>query len=130
MREPYASITPQHLAALSLRRASDGLEELASDPTTWLFVIMDLHRALYCALVAALSGPADMGAYTDKVRADWAAYHEATRTNPEAKMPGDYVAPFGELLSRAEKGTPYMWGAPLTLTSYHFHIRVMWQYRG
>ena len=32
-------------------------------------------------------------------------------------MPGDYVAPFGELLSRAEKGTPYMWGAPLTLTS-------------
>ena len=79
MREPYASITPQHLAALSLRRASDALEELASDPTTWLFVIMDLHRALYCALVAALSGPADMGAYTDKVRADWAAYHEATR---------------------------------------------------
>jgi hypothetical protein len=112
----YASITPQHLAALSLRRAADALEQSASDPTTWFFVILDLHRALYCALVAALSGSAEIGAYPDKAKADWLAYFEATRTDPEAKMPDGYVAPFGELLSRAEKGTTDMWGAPLTLT--------------
>jgi hypothetical protein len=51
----YAEITPHHLAALSVRRAADALEQTEADPTTWSFVILDLHRALYCALIPALS---------------------------------------------------------------------------
>jgi len=54
--EKLAHITPHHLAALSLCRGAEALERAASDHTTWFFVILDLHRALHCALIAALVG--------------------------------------------------------------------------
>ena len=54
----YAEITPHHLAALSVRRAADTLEQTEADPTTWFFVILDLHRALYINRVICLSRPA------------------------------------------------------------------------
>jgi hypothetical protein len=50
----FARITREHLALLSLRRAADAIDQVAGDPTSWVFVILDLHRALNCALVAAL----------------------------------------------------------------------------
>jgi len=45
--EKLAHITPHHLAALSLCRAAEALERVASDRTTWFFIILDLHRALH-----------------------------------------------------------------------------------
>ena len=107
----YAEITPHHLAALSVRRAADALEQTEADPTTWFFVILDLHRALYCALIAALSGSAGIGAYPDKLQIEWIDWFEKSRDDPSAKAPtGDYVLPFEKLLERAEN-------SPLQLTS-------------
>jgi hypothetical protein len=107
----YAEITPHHLAALSVRRAADALEQTEVDPTTWFFVILDLHRALYCALIAALSGSAGIGAYPDKLQIEWIDWFEKSRDDPNAKAPtGDYVLPFEKLLERAEN-------SPLQLTS-------------
>jgi hypothetical protein len=81
----YAEITPHHLAALSVRRAADALEQTEADPTTWFFVILDLHRALYCALIAAPSGAVGIGAYPDK-------------NSPALKMPRHPLGRFRELL--------------------------------
>src|SRR5262245_7338662 len=117
--DEYAEITPHHLAALSLRRAADAFEQSASDPTTWFFVILDLHRALYCALVAALAGPAQIGAYSDKGKAAWLKYFEVSRDDPKAEPPDQvYVLPLQQLLLRAEQeGTQDILGPPLKLTS-------------
>lgn len=101
-----ARISPHHLAALSLSRAANALSQTETDSATWFFIILDLHRALYCALVAALSGPAEIGAYSEKLRAEWIEYFEASRTDPNVEPPRkDYVALFTELLSRAEDGS-------------------------
>jgi hypothetical protein len=102
----YADITPHHLAALSLSRAAEALSRTEADPVTWFFIILDLHRALYCALIAALSGTAEIGAYPELLRAKWMDYFEKSRTDPNVEPPKkDYVAPFHELLSRAEDGS-------------------------
>jgi hypothetical protein len=114
----YAEITPHHLAALSVQRAADALERTEADPTIWFFAILDLHRALYCALVAALSGSAGIGAYPDKLRGKWLDYLERSRTDPKAKGPtDDYVLKFGELLEKAEKSPLELQNAPLQLTA-------------
>src|SRR5438132_902587 len=99
----YARITAEQLAVLSLCRASDSLEQAASEPTTWFFIIVDLHRALYAALVAALSGPAGIGAYPEKLQAEWIELLEA-RHDPHVRAPDDFVLSFKELLSKAETG--------------------------
>jgi hypothetical protein len=102
----YATITPHHLAALSLSRAADALPSTETDPATWFFIILDLHRALYCALIAALSGPAEIGAYPEWLRTEWIKYFEESRTNPDAKPPEkEYVEHFTKLLSWAEDGS-------------------------
>jgi hypothetical protein len=85
----YAEIAPHHLAVVSLRRAADALPQTAFDPTIWFFIILDLHRALYCALIAALSGPAEIGAYPAKLWAKWVDYFERSRTDVNAKPPPD-----------------------------------------
>jgi hypothetical protein len=113
----YAAITPHHLAALSLRRAVDALEQTEADRTTWFFVVLDLHRALYCALIAALSGSAGIGAYSDKLRAEWIDYFEKSRDDPDVERPKkDRVETFENLLERAEKSTLQLQNAPLQLT--------------
>jgi hypothetical protein len=114
----YAEITPHHLAALSVRRAADALEQTEADPTTWFFVILDLHRALYCALIAALSGSAGIGAYPDKLRIEWIDWFERSRMDPKTNAPtGDYVLSFGELLEKAENSPLELQNSRLQLTS-------------
>jgi hypothetical protein len=102
----YATITPQHLAALSLSRAAYALPSTETDPATWFFIILDLDRALYCALIAALSGTTEIGAYPEWLRTEWIKYFEASRTDPDAKPPEkEYVEHFTKLLSWAEDGS-------------------------
>jgi hypothetical protein len=85
----YATITPHHLAALSISRAADALSSTETDPATWFFIILDLHRALYCALIAALSGTAEIGVYPEWLRAEWMDYFEKSRTDPKANAPAE-----------------------------------------
>jgi hypothetical protein len=109
----YARITPHQLAALSLCRAADTLEQAASNPASWFFVFVDLHRALYCALVAATSGPAGIGAYDDKLQAEFIRAWDESRGEPYPREPAPkrrgkkfddehHVLPFIELLQRAK----------------------------
>src|SRR5262245_47856937 len=83
----YASITPHQLAAHSLCRAAATLEQTASNPASWFFVIVDLHRALYSALVAVISGPTGIGAYDDKLQAEFTRAWDASRGEPHPREP-------------------------------------------
>jgi hypothetical protein len=121
----YARITPHQLAAHSLCRAADTLEQTTSNPVSWFFVIVDLHRALYSALVAVMSGPAGIGAYNDKLQAEFIRAWDASRGEPHPREPAPkpgqksdehYVLGFIELLQRAETGSGHMWGLPLQLS--------------
>jgi hypothetical protein len=104
--DEYATITPHQLAALSLCRAADAVPQAADNSTVWFFVILDLHRALYSALIDALSGSAGIGAYEDELQAEWSNWFEASRTNPDLAAPvGNFVQRFNQLLKRAQKGT-------------------------
>jgi hypothetical protein len=120
----YAEITPQHLAALSIQRAADALEHTDADPTTWFIVVLDLHRALYCALVAALSGSLGIGAYSDKLKIKWIDYYERSRSDPDAETPtnkegiiDDRVERFETLLERAENSALELQNSPLQLAA-------------
>jgi len=108
-----ARITPRQLAALSLCRAADMLKKAAADPANWVFVIVDLHRALYCARVAVMSGPAGIGAYDDKLQAEFSRAWDESRGEPCPREPTPkkrvkkfddehHVLPFIELRQRAE----------------------------
>src|SRR5262249_51954922 len=54
-----------------------------------------------------------------KTQAEWFKFLEASRDDPGTRAPTKYdVANLQELLTRAEKGTPYMLGQPLQLSSH------------
>jgi hypothetical protein len=109
----FARITPEHLALLSLHRAADAIDQVTSDPTGWVFVILDLHRALNCALVAALSGTAGIGAFDEELRAGWISHFETGSTPPSS----EHVLAFLRLLEQAQIGTTEMRGGRLKLTA-------------
>jgi hypothetical protein len=95
-------VTPDRIAALSLCRAADTLEQVTADPSAWFFVILDLHRALYTGLVAAQSAFFSAGAFKD--RDEWLKFVERSRTNPNAQPPASkpFVPFLPELLKMAE----------------------------
>lgn len=113
----YADITPDHLAFLSLRRSAQAIEGVIDDPRNWFFMILDLNRAIYCALIATLSGTAHIGVYQEKLAGAWLDYFEKSRKDPDELPPtAQYVLPFTQLLERAERGTADMLGPALALT--------------
>jgi len=98
-------------------RGADAIEQTTNDSTSWFFIILDVHRAIYCAMIAALKGTAGIGAFSAKLRAEWLDYFEASRSDPTLKPPkGDYVLRLCDLLERVERGTADMMGPPLQLT--------------
>jgi hypothetical protein len=111
----YARINPDRLALLSLCRAANALEQVAADRTTWFFIILDLHRALYAALIAALSVFSFDSAYDHKLRTQWSEFWENSRTDLTAQPPtGNRVPSLEGLLKMAEEGLPSV--QPLQLT--------------
>jgi hypothetical protein len=111
----YATINPDRLALCSLCRAANALEQVAADRTIWFFIILDLHRALYAALVAALSAFSFDDAYDHRLRNQWLEFWENSRTDPTAQPPTGNFVPFLErLLKMAEEGSASM--QPLQLT--------------
>jgi hypothetical protein len=120
----YAEITPHHLAALSIRRAADALEQTEADPTTWFFVILDLHRALYCALIAALSGSAGIGAYSDKLRIEWIEWFEKSRDEKRESADRRLRA---NVRKAAREGGEFIAKADVRATGRHFESeRISW----
>jgi hypothetical protein len=110
-----AEIDPGRLASLSLCRAANALEHTTADPSAWFFIILDLNRALYAALVAALSALSREGAFDAKLRTEWLQYFENSRSNPNAKAPTSNLVPSLEtLLTMAEAGSRSV--QPLDLT--------------
>ena len=106
----FIRITADQLAALSLCRAANALEQAAAAPATWFFIILDLNRAVTAALVAALSAFDFTEAYDAKFRARLKAFLE-----DDAQEPGEFRVPFLEdLLALAAAGTTSM--QPLQLT--------------
>jgi hypothetical protein len=105
----FIRINPDSLATLSLCRAANAVEQATADPTTWLFIILDLNRAVTAALVAALSAYDFTEAYDDNSRARLRAFLEGDAQEPSFRVP------FLEgLLTLAEEGTTSM--QPLQLT--------------
>jgi len=99
----YATINPDRLALRSLCRAANALEQVAADRTIWFFIILDLHRALYAALVAALSAFEFDRAYGPEHREQWSKFWENSRTDPNARPPTSTRVPFlEELLAMAQ----------------------------
>ena len=72
----YIDINPDRLAALSLCRAANALEQAATDPRTWFFIILDLNRGVIAALIAALSALSFEDAFDNKLRAQCKAFFE------------------------------------------------------
>jgi hypothetical protein len=112
----FAETSPNQLSALCVVRANRAISETLADPEQWFFVIVDLHRALNSALVAALRGSAGIGAYPLKLRIQWLDYFEKSRTSAIEPPNRDRVEPFLDLLSRAQKASPDLQGEPLVLT--------------
>lgn len=112
----FIETSPHQLSALCVVRANKAINEAATDPTQWFLVIVDLHRALNSALVAALRGSAGIGAYPLKLRRQWLDYFEQSRTEDVAPPDQDRVEPFLVLLSRAQKPSPDLQGEPLALS--------------
>jgi hypothetical protein len=106
----FIRITPDQLATLSLCRAANALEQAAADPATWLFIILDLNRAVTAALVAALSAYDFAEAYDPEFRARLTAFFE-----DDAQEPGPFRVPSLEgLLTLAAAGTTSMQALQLT----------------
>jgi len=85
----FIRINPDRLATLSLCRAANAVEQVAADPTTWFFIILDLNRAVTAALVAALSAYDFTEAYDAEFRARLKAFLE-----DDAQEPGPFRVPF------------------------------------
>jgi hypothetical protein len=113
----YIETNPHHLSALCIVRAGSSVDETLSDPQQWYFVITDLHRALNCALVAALRGTAGIGAFSPKLRREWLEFFEESRTCKIQPPINDRVESFLELLRRVQEASPDLMGSPLMLNA-------------
>lgn len=105
------------LCILYLEQAAHEAEQATADPRRWFFALPEMHRALGCALVAALRGPQEFGAYTAKHQAPWLAYFNDL-DDPDRKPPiADRLQDVLVLLDRAQSADePGMWGRPVVLT--------------
>ena len=113
----YIETSPHQLSALCVVRASRSINEAATVPAQWFLAIVDLHRALNSALVAALRGSAGIGAFPLKLRRQWLDYFEQSRTKDVAAPDQDRVESFLVLLRLAQKASPDLLGEPLKLSS-------------
>jgi hypothetical protein len=116
----FIETSPHQLSALCVVRANKAVCEAATDPVQWFLVIVDLHRALNSALVAALRGSAGIGAYSLKLRRQWLDYFEQSRMKEIAAPNQDRVEPFLVLLSRTQNASPDLQGEALRLSPQEF----------
>lgn len=83
----------------SIRHALRSAEFVAEDPQAWKWVALALHSALQGACVCHLTGTAPpIGAVTPRNASEWLAYHEKSRSDPEAKPPRTWLMELPDLL--------------------------------
>jgi hypothetical protein len=100
--EPWVDVTPAMIALWAIERAaSEMYAAMTGDQSAWPFALTNADQALTAALVQAVSGTANVGALTPKVRARWDAWHENPRASSVPDPEQDQIAEFSELMKRA-----------------------------
>jgi hypothetical protein len=116
--EKYITITPERLAVECMTRVATELDDaMHRNSMRWWFVITDVEQAITSALVAALSGTAEIGALKEEDQIAWLTFFEESRTDKNARPPAKQkLATLRELIARAKdpKNMDLM-GPPLSL---------------
>jgi hypothetical protein len=113
----FARGTPMQLCLLYLEQAASEAERAVVDPQRWFAAVPDMHRALNCALVAALAGTDSIGAYPEKIRRQWLLHFEHPDWPDRPRPRDDRVESFSDLLRRAQDAAdPWMEGRSVHLT--------------
>jgi hypothetical protein len=88
----------------SIRHVLRSAEFVAEDPQAWKWVALSLHSALQGACVCHLTTSAPpIGAVTPRNAAEWLAYHEKSRSDPDAKPPRSWLMELPDLLKAIRK---------------------------
>lgn len=91
-------------AAGSLRHALRCTGYVAEDPQAWKWAALALHSALQGACVCHLTTSfAPVGAVTPRNAAEWIAYAEQSRTDPDTKPPRTQLMALPDLLKAVRK---------------------------
>lgn len=97
----YVEVTPRLLAMISLHDCEEQLERAKAEPMRLAQAAKSAHLALQSALIDALAGSASIGAYDDKLRAQYLAYFQDTRAGFAELPKSDRVMSFNKLLAKA-----------------------------
>ncbi len=102
--EKYIDITPERLAVECTHRVATELDDaIHRNSMRWWFVITDAEQAITSALVAALSGTAEIGALRKEDQIAWLNYFEDSRTDKNVRPPEKQkLATLRELIARAK----------------------------
>ena len=93
----------------SLRHVIRTAQFVGEDQLAWKWVVLALHSALQGACVCHLtSTAAPVGAVTERNAAEWLAYFEDSRSNPNARAPKTDLMGLPDLLAAVRK--PYSAG--------------------
>lgn len=87
----------------ALRKVADELEAAKSDSYAWKWAIIAMQNAVQNAIVAAISGTAQLGALTKRAAREWLEAYENDRTN----HPEPWLANFLELYERMKAQTGF-----------------------
>ncbi len=88
----------------SIRHVIRAAQFVGDDPLVWKWVVMALHSALQGACVCHLTTTAPpVGAVSERDAAEWLAYFEGSRTNPNTKPPKTYLMALPDLLKAVRK---------------------------
>lgn len=114
----YLRVDEREDAINALEHAVETALTLEDNPLNWKWVIVAIHNALQGALVCTMSGTDGTGALSDKSRKEMWEWFEASRTDPDAPFPVEWLADPLKLYERA-KDPAYMQefgGEPLRTT--------------
>ncbi len=113
--ENYARTDPRRMAVLCIQRAAETIRSAEQNTALWFLAIPELHRAVYSALVAALTGTHGTGAYARRDRRGSPGWLQGDQdmSSPNSQ----WVDTFENLLARAQQTTAVadLGGEPLKL---------------
>lgn len=116
----YVEITPRSLAIINLSDCKNHLECWRTEPLRLALAAKSVHLALQSALIDALAGSANIGAYEPKLQAAYLSYFEESRESDVPPPKGDRIMTFPDLLARAMEH-PMEWsGRKLEVTEDEF----------
>lgn len=116
--EDWLRVDEREDAINALEHVAEIAVTLDERPLNWKWVIISLHNALQGALVCTLSGTAGIGALSTKSATATLEWFEASRSDPDAPYPREWLADPMTLYSHAQQ-SEYMQefgGSPLTTT--------------